>query len=239
MDNKKIIGSRINSALAMNNTLQKELAKQLNVKDNIVSYWCKGDRTPNTSQIIQIANYLNVSTDYLLGVTDVATTDKDLKFVCDYTGLDEKSINFFHFNNSIKEMTNFNEEAIEFLQFIISKIHYTPSFSMNIYDVRANTTVLVEAYEKSIKKRKNGFAFLSEDEIADFNNLSNDDKIQFLLNDKDSEVELDDLDIAINGLKYRLRKFFDDCLDEFAVSASGYTVFELNELENEYYRKND
>lgn len=228
MDNKKIIGSRINSALAMNNTLQKELAKQLNVKDNIVSYWCKGDRTPNTSQIIQIANYLNVSTDYLLGVTDVATTDKDLKFVCDYTGLDETSINFFHFNNSIKEMTNFNEEAIEFLQFLISKIHYTPSFSMNIYDVRADTTVLVEEYEKRIKKRKNGFVFLSEKELADFINLS-----------KDSEVELDDLDIAINGLKYRLRKFFDDCLDEFAVSASGYTVFELNELENEYYRKND
>lgn len=96
MDNKKIIGSRINSALAMNNTLQKELAKQLNVKDNIVSYWCKGDRTPNTTQIIQIANYLNVSTDYLLGITDVATTDKDLKFVCEYTGLDEKSVKYLN-----------------------------------------------------------------------------------------------------------------------------------------------
>lgn len=92
MNNKKIIGSRIKSALAMNNTLQRELAKQLNVQENIVSYWCKGNRTPNTSQIIQIANYLNVSTDYLLGVTDVATTDKDLKFVCDYTGLKEETI---------------------------------------------------------------------------------------------------------------------------------------------------
>ena len=96
MDNKKIIGSRINSALAMNNTLQKELAKQLNVKDNIVSYWCKGDRTPNTTQIIQIANCLNVSTDYLLGLTDVATNDKDLKFVCEYTGLDEKSVKYLN-----------------------------------------------------------------------------------------------------------------------------------------------
>lgn len=100
MDNKKIIGSRINSALAMNNILQKELAKQLNVKDNIVSYWCKGDRTPNTSQIIQIANYLNVSTDYLLGVTDVATTDKDLKFVCDYTGLKEETIKLLSFEQN-------------------------------------------------------------------------------------------------------------------------------------------
>ena len=109
MDNKKIIGSRINSALAMNNTLQKELAKQLNVKDNIVSYWCKGDRTPNTTQIIQIANYLNVSTDYLLGVTDVATTDKDLKFVCDYTGLKEEAINNLH---NIKKYNNNSDYEI-------------------------------------------------------------------------------------------------------------------------------
>ena len=100
MDNKKIISSRIKSALAMNNTLQRELAKQLNVKDNIVSYWCKGDRTPNTSQIIQIANYLNVSTDYLLGVTDVTTTDKDLQFVCDYTGLKEETIKQLSFEQN-------------------------------------------------------------------------------------------------------------------------------------------
>lgn len=100
MYNKKIIGSRIKSALAMNNTFQRELAKQLNVQENIVSYWCKGNRTPNASQIIQIANYLNVSTDYLLGVTDVTTTDKDLQFVCDYTGLKEETIKQLSFEQN-------------------------------------------------------------------------------------------------------------------------------------------
>lgn len=239
MSDKKFNNRNLREAIDNSRMTREQIADKVQCDTSSITKYYNGDRYPKTDVIIKLAKLFNVSTDYLLGVTDVATTDKDLKFVCDYTGLDEKSINFFHFNNSIKEMTNFNEEAIEFLQFLISKIHYTPSFSMNIYDVRANTTVLVEAYEKSIKKRENGFAFLSEDEIADFNNLSNDEKIQFLLNDKDSEVELDDLDIAINGLKYRLRKFFDDCLDEFAVSASGYTVFELNELENEYYRKNN
>ena len=238
MSDKKFNNRNLREAIDNSRMTREQIADKVQCDTSSITKYYNGDRYPKTDVIIKLAKLFNVSTDYLLGVTDVATTDKDLKFVCDYTGLDEKSINFFHFNNSIKEKTNFNEEAIEFLQFLISKIHYTPSFSMNIYDVRANTTVLVEAYEKSIKKRKNGFAFLSEDEIADFNNLSNDEKIQFLLNDKDSEVELDDLDIAINGLKYRLRKFFDDCLDEFAVSASGYTVFELNELENEYYKKN-
>lgn len=130
MDNKKIIGSRINSALAMNNTLQKELAKQLNVKDNIVSYWCKGDRTPNTSQIIQIANYLNVSTDYLLGVTDVATTDKDLKFVCEYTGLNETAIRNLH---KIKDVLEKSKNKISSIDFTIDKLHIGDIDNLGFY----------------------------------------------------------------------------------------------------------
>lgn len=130
MDNKKIIGSRINSALAMNNTLQKELAKQLNVKDNIVSYWCKGDRTPNTSQIIQIANYLNVSTDYLLGVTDVATTDKDLKFVCDYIGLDETAIRNLH---KIKDVLEKSKNKTSSIDFTIDKLHIGDIDNLDFY----------------------------------------------------------------------------------------------------------
>ena len=123
MDNKKIISSRIKSALAMNNTLQRELAKQLNVKDNIVSYWCKGHRTPNTSQIIQIANYLNVSTDYLLGVTDVTTTDKDLQFVCDYTGLKEETIKQLSFEqNKHKNNLSSDNAFDEALNIIIIQI---------------------------------------------------------------------------------------------------------------------
>ena len=87
-----IIGKRINSALAEKDIKQKELAKKIGVNDNVISYWCSGSRTPNTQQIIQICNVLGVSADYLLGLTDVATTDKDLQYICDYTGLDEKAI---------------------------------------------------------------------------------------------------------------------------------------------------
>lgn len=143
MDNKKIIGSRINSALAMNNTLQKELAKQLNVKDNIVSYWCKGDRTPNTTQIIQIANYLNVSTDYLLGVTDVATTDKDLKFVCDYTGLNEPAIRNLH---NIKKYNNNSDYEILIEQ---EKIPHIKS-SLNFYYVAISDLICELDFTKKI-----------------------------------------------------------------------------------------
>ncbi len=62
MDNNynEIIGQRINAALALSNIKQKELAKELGVKDNVVSYWCSGKRTPNTEQIIKISKMLNI-----------------------------------------------------------------------------------------------------------------------------------------------------------------------------------
>lgn len=105
MNNK--IGERINTALALRNIKQKELAKELGIKDNIVSYWCSGSRTPNTQQITEIAKFLNVSSDYLLGLTDTATTDMKLKSVCDYTGLEEKSVKLlYYFNEHITRFIN-------------------------------------------------------------------------------------------------------------------------------------
>lgn len=90
---RKIIGCRINELLAINDVKQKELAAHLSVSDNIVSYFVKGARVPNTEQIIKIAKFFNVPTDYLLGLTDAKTTkDTDLRAIVDYTGLSEECI---------------------------------------------------------------------------------------------------------------------------------------------------
>lgn len=93
MDNK-LIGRRINSALARAGMLQKELAKAIGVTDNTISYFCSGTRTPNVSQIIDIARILEVSTDYLLGTSDIATLDASVQAVVAYTGLSEDNAKF-------------------------------------------------------------------------------------------------------------------------------------------------
>ena len=95
MDNKlsEIIGKRINALLAEQDKKQKELAAYLQIQDNTISYFVSGRRIPNTEQIIKIADFFNVSADFMLGRTDIKTTDKDIHFVCDYTGLSEEAIN--------------------------------------------------------------------------------------------------------------------------------------------------
>ena len=101
----KIIGQRINAALALRNVKQKELATGIGLsQDNTVSYWCSGKRKPNIEQIIQIAKFLNVSSDYLLGLSDVPTNDIQLKEICNYTGLSEKSINLLHIFSKKKRL---------------------------------------------------------------------------------------------------------------------------------------
>ena len=46
---------------------QIELAKELNVNQNTISRWEKGERDPNPDMLKTIAAYFNVSVDYLLG----------------------------------------------------------------------------------------------------------------------------------------------------------------------------
>lgn len=49
---------------------QTELAKILTVAKQTVSNWESGNRTPDNEMICKIADYFNVSIDYLLGRTD-------------------------------------------------------------------------------------------------------------------------------------------------------------------------
>lgn len=92
----KTIGEKIDTLLKENNIKQKELAEILQVTDNTISYFVRGTRTPNLQQIINIANYFNVSTDYLLGKTDVETTNITVKGICEYTGLSEETVEQLH-----------------------------------------------------------------------------------------------------------------------------------------------
>ena len=48
----------------------KTLAKELGVSDIAIGRWEKGLRTPNIDSLILVANYFNVSADYLLGLKD-------------------------------------------------------------------------------------------------------------------------------------------------------------------------
>lgn len=90
--NKTETGKRIRELREAAAETQEDLAKHLDVKRQIISYYENGTRVPNLEHLLLIACHYNTTTDYLLCLSDVPTADKDIKFICDYLGLDEKSI---------------------------------------------------------------------------------------------------------------------------------------------------
>lgn len=50
---------------------QKTIAEKFCVAQNTVSSWENGKRDPDTATVLELAAFFGVSTDYLLGVTDI------------------------------------------------------------------------------------------------------------------------------------------------------------------------
>jgi transcriptional regulator with XRE-family HTH domain len=63
------LGSRIRFLRDEKRLSQLEMARQLNISNAQLSRYESGARKPDPEMIVQIADYLSVSTDYLLGRT--------------------------------------------------------------------------------------------------------------------------------------------------------------------------
>jgi transcriptional regulator with XRE-family HTH domain len=50
---------------------QKDLAQLLKSSPSKISMWERGERDPVSEDLAQIAKYFNVTTDYLLGISDI------------------------------------------------------------------------------------------------------------------------------------------------------------------------
>ena len=73
---------------------QDELSKILGVSKSTLGLWETGDTLPDARSLHDLAVYYGVSADYLLGLTDVQTSDVNVKTICGYTGLSEKTCNW-------------------------------------------------------------------------------------------------------------------------------------------------
>ena len=57
---------------------QKEIAEKLGTSQPSYQNWEKGTRKPSRITLQKIATFFNVSTDYLLGKTDIPDPDSDI-----------------------------------------------------------------------------------------------------------------------------------------------------------------
>lgn len=64
---------RLREARLKNHLTQAELAEKLNTENNQISRWEQGHKVPRGERLAEIAQVLNVSVDYLLGISDEPT----------------------------------------------------------------------------------------------------------------------------------------------------------------------
>lgn len=214
MDNEKIIGQRINSALAAKNLKQKDLAKHLGVTDNTISYFCSGSRLPNTLQIIKISEYLGVSTDYLLGLDDNKTTDTELKAVCKYTGLNETALNSLI---SLKDM-----HLCNIVDFFVSNKGFTKMLCY-LDAMKRQLSFIADEYGLGAINRTFEHIFIDDF----YKRIQNGEDADFCEEITFFNGRADNTDLAIyNILKIDAEKCFEKIIDEY----SDHCVSQVSEL---------
>ena len=66
-----LFSERLKKARKEKGFFQREIAEMLGVRQGSYTHWETGTREPNFKKLVLLAKYLEVSTDYLLGVTDI------------------------------------------------------------------------------------------------------------------------------------------------------------------------
>ena len=84
--------SRLRELRAEKGVSQEALSKVLGVSKSTIGLWENGDTLPDAKAVFDLADYYEVSTDYLVRKTEIKSTEMSLKSVCNYTGLSEKAI---------------------------------------------------------------------------------------------------------------------------------------------------
>lgn len=87
MDSVSKIGERIRSLREEKGFTQQGLADSLHVKRETINMWENGFRDLKTGSVVLLADFFDVSADYLLGRTDCKSPDMDMQAVCKKTGL--------------------------------------------------------------------------------------------------------------------------------------------------------
>ena len=111
MCDKNITTVRLRQLIENSGKTRKEIAEQLKCDTSTITKHYNGDRDITTDFLIKYANLFDVSADYLLGLSDTPTTDKDIQFICEYTGLKADTI------ENLKKGKNavFNTTLLNFL----------------------------------------------------------------------------------------------------------------------------
>lgn len=189
---ESLFSTRLRELIENKGVSKQTISTEIGVSRQAISQYCDGSTVPNADKLLKIADYFNVSVDYLVGKTEVPTINRDLQFICDYTGLSVDAADLLH-AYSPKQYGDYEEHGshgslIQFVKYILD--------NPNKYDLPYYLDGVLD-YAKLI------LTFCSADDV------SNDVKGIYTV--------ISDFFVKSNGVKYGLQQEFSKIIDDFSV----------------------
>lgn len=94
-------GEKIRYLRLKNNLTSKELSKALNISESSMSLYESGKRKPGIDFVIKAADYFNVTTDFLLGVSDNPSINPKENLRADFSVILEKLVSLLSSQNYV------------------------------------------------------------------------------------------------------------------------------------------
>ena len=85
---------RLKNLIRSRKTTITALARNLGITRQAVAQYLDGTGKPNSDKLAKISKYFGVSSDYLLGLSNVPTTDTNLQAICNRTGLSDDFVSW-------------------------------------------------------------------------------------------------------------------------------------------------
>lgn len=173
---------------------QQELADNLNITRQSLSLYEKAERTINIELLAKIADFFNVSTDYLMGRTDIPSMNEDIQTACKVTGLSDEAIKNLKWIES--------NDKCNMMNMIISS-----QFFLDFVDfITIYFNDLINKYLKKMQIED------CRDEINKFSNTECEDRLKLCDLRNKMQKELEDLVEETYYGEFRLTKKFNDFL---------------------------
>ena len=175
-NNLQIFRERL-KMLRGNKRLQ-DVAQDLGISRVTLGYYESGERKPDIEILLRIANYYNVSCDYLLGLTETQSLDMNVREISHKIGLNEKSVEILcsyksyndnHPENNISEIYLTTVDDILLYNNLIEDIAHYLYFQFDCAYDSKNHENIIDSSEIEFLDRKIGKPFqINSDYISDF-----------------------------------------------------------------------
>ena len=120
----KIFSGRLSSLIDDKGLTRRIVGDDLGITPQAVSSYCSGVSVPDIATISRIANYFGVSSDYLMGLSDVKTAKTEVRAISEYTGLSAGSVEALHtMKNGTEKVFSPNQKGIDFINMALETSH--------------------------------------------------------------------------------------------------------------------